>query len=103
MDLRAYYKKIREFESTIDEADVVVVSHATRDGGRDGVRTEVPRGVAARMLADGQVRLATEEESSEFRNDTRRAHETALQQVTSSRGQVVVVPGGQTARAKKER
>ena len=66
MDLRAYYRKIREAESTIDEEFPVVRSLATEEGGKDGHLTEVSRATAARMLTDGMVELATSEETRAF-------------------------------------
>jgi hypothetical protein len=67
MDLRAYYQKIRRIEAGIAEAAVVVISRETSDGGRAGVMTDVPRGVAARLIADEKAELASAEEAAEFR------------------------------------
>lgn len=64
MDLRDYYRKVREVEETIAEKDAVIVSEATPDGGRSGVMSEVPRAVAARMVAAGKARLATAEQAA---------------------------------------
>ena len=47
MDLRAYYRKLREVEASISEEHVVLVSLATPEGGKPGVRTEAPRAIAA--------------------------------------------------------
>ena len=54
MDLRAYYQKIREVTEKIEGDHVVIISLETPDGGRAGVRTEVQRGVAARMIVEGR-------------------------------------------------
>ena len=43
MDLRAYYQKMRKVESEIQDPYVVIVSRETPDGGRAGVKSEVPR------------------------------------------------------------
>ena len=67
MDLRAYYRKIREAEAVIGEEFPVVRSLATEEGGKDGHLTEVPRATAARMLTDGIVELAKPEETRAFR------------------------------------
>ena len=67
MDLRAYYQKIRKIEADIPEPAAVIVSRATPEGGRVGVKTEVPRGLAARMVAEGRADLATPDEAAEFR------------------------------------
>jgi len=57
MDLRAYYRKVREVESDIRDAFVTVVSRATADGGKAGVKTDVPRGLAARLIVEGKAEL----------------------------------------------
>jgi hypothetical protein len=45
----------------------VVTSRATPDGGRAGVKTELPRTVAARLIADGKADLADPAEAAQFR------------------------------------
>lgn len=66
MDLKAYYRKIREIESGIADEYPVVKSLATPNGGRPGRLTEVTRLVAARMLAEGLVEVAATEEAQDF-------------------------------------
>jgi hypothetical protein len=63
MDLKVYYKKIRETASTIPEEFAVVVSKESPDGGKAGVMSEVTRQQAARLVVEGRARLATKEES----------------------------------------
>ena len=67
MDLRAYYQKIRRIEAGIPEEGVVVVSRETPDGGRAGVLVDVPRAVAARLIADEKADLAPAEDAAGFR------------------------------------
>jgi hypothetical protein len=67
MDLRAYYEKIRRIEALIEAVFAVVTSRATPDGGRAGVMTEMPRAMAARLIADGKADLASPEETARFR------------------------------------
>ncbi len=67
MDMKMYYRRVRELESEIVEDDVVIISEATPDGGRAGVAVEAPRSVAAKMVADGKARLASRDESDEYR------------------------------------
>lgn len=67
MDLKAYFKKVREIENTIPTAYVVIASHETSDGGKTGTFTEVSKGLAARMIAEGRGWLASDEESAAFR------------------------------------
>lgn len=69
MDLRAYYARIREIEAQILEPLVVIISRATREGGRKGVRTEAPRAVAARLIAEGRAELAGSEEAARFQRE----------------------------------
>jgi hypothetical protein len=69
MDLLAYYEKIRKIEALIDTVFAVVTSRATPDGGRAGVKTELPRAVAARLIADGKADLANPEETEQFRSE----------------------------------
>lgn len=105
MDLKLYWAQVRAAELLIATRAVelaiagesaVVVSLATPEGGVAGVRTEAPRGVAARLLADGRARLASLSESSEFHAAAaaaRAAHESLE---ASRRIQVMVIPTPQT-------
>lgn len=66
MDLRAYYQKIRKLEADLPGPFVVVVSRETSDGGRAGVLTEAPRGLAAKLIVDERASLASPEQTAEF-------------------------------------
>jgi hypothetical protein len=66
MDLRVYYQKLRKIESEIQEEFPVVVSRETSDGGKPGLLTQVPRFLAARLIADGKSDLAATEEAAQF-------------------------------------
>ena len=66
MGLLGYYKKIRKIEALIETMFTVVTSRATPDGGRAGVKTELPRAVAARLIADGKADLTSPEETAQF-------------------------------------
>ena len=66
MDLKAFYQKMRKLEQEITKDHVVVVSVETPDGGKPGIRTEVSRENAARMITEGRCRLATKSESAEY-------------------------------------
>ena len=66
MDLKAYFKKVRDLENAIPTAYVVIASQETPDGGQSGTLTEVSKALAARMIAEGRSRLATEEETASF-------------------------------------
>jgi hypothetical protein len=66
MDLRQFYRKIREIESTIPDKYPLVTSLATGDGGKEGLVSEVPRYQAARMIVEGKARLSTDEEKKDY-------------------------------------
>jgi len=53
MDLKTYYQKIRDTETSISTQYVVVISKATDDGGKSGVPVEVTKEVAAKMVVEG--------------------------------------------------
>jgi hypothetical protein len=66
MDLRNYFQKIKEIESTIVELFTLVVSLETGDGGKAGTPTEVSRALAAKMIVEGLVRLADAAEKNAY-------------------------------------
>lgn len=70
MDLQAYYEKIGKIEALIDTVFAVVISRAMPDGGQAGVKTELPRGIAARLIAEGKADLASPEDAEQFRAET---------------------------------
>jgi hypothetical protein len=102
MDLRAYYQKIKDAEALLTGDSLVVVSLATPEGGKAGVRTEVPRMVAAKLLVEGRARLATEEETLKFHAANCEAREKFDHEETARRVQVMVIPS-QDLRKSKER
>ena len=92
MNLRAYYTKIRETEEKLKEPFVVLWSHATPDGGREGSLTEAPRALAALMIADGRARAADESDTKAFRKRNEQAKDLAEQEAAGRRMQVTLVP-----------
>jgi len=91
MDLRVYYSKVREVEAAIKDPDVIVVSLETPEGGAAGVRSEVRRSVAARLVVGRKARLATAEESAEYRAQVREAVKAAEQKAAAQRMQITVL------------
>jgi len=92
MDLRSYYKKLREAEATLTGEHLVMVSLETSEGGKAGVRTETPRAIAAKLVAEERARVATEEEASEFHEANRCAREAHEEAEAAKRIQVMVIP-----------
>ena len=91
MDLRDFFKRIRDVESTIVGPDALVVSHDTPDGGKAGVVTETSRGIAARLIAEGRARLATPDEAVSHHEAIGVAVEQAELAALADRVQVAVV------------
>ncbi len=80
MDLREYYREIREIQRSFTEPFVVIVSEKTRDGGRAGVLSEVKAESAATLIQEKKARAATAEQAAEFRSAMREAFEGAMKQ-----------------------
>ena len=92
MDLKRYYQKIRDIESSILDPFAVVVSFETPDGGKPGALTEVPPRVAAKMVVDGSARLANPEETQRLREALAEAQRAAEQAAAVGRVQLTVLP-----------
>jgi hypothetical protein len=92
MDLRSYYKRVREAETTLTGEHLVMVSLETSEGGKAGVRTEAPRAIAAKLIAEERARVATEEEAREFHEANRDAREAHEEAEAAKRVQVMVIP-----------
>jgi len=92
MDLRSYYKKVHDAEASFKGNEVVVMSLATSEGGKEGVLTEAPRGVAAKLIAETRARVATNDEAREFRNGLRVALAKYQQDEAARNVHVVMVP-----------
>ncbi len=101
MNLKAYYQKVRELEQTMVEPSAVLVSHATPDGGREGVFIEAPASLAAKMIADGRAHLASSEEARSFRQKVTDAKRTADDEVAASKMQVTIVPTAELRKANR--
>ena len=67
MDIREYFRKLRQAESEITGDYAVIVSTETPDGGKAGRVVEVTKAVAAHMIVDGRGRIATASEIKSFR------------------------------------
>jgi hypothetical protein len=91
MDMKAYYEKLRRIEAEIATHDVVVVSLETPDGGKPGVKIEAPREIAAKLIVESRARVATEEETAEFRAEAAEAKRVADQAAAATRMQFTVL------------
>jgi hypothetical protein len=92
MDLKAYFRKIREIEQALPEPFVVIVSEPTDDGGQAGIMTEVPRYLAAKMVVERRAQVASDAEAKAFHEAQAEARQAAEQLAAASRMQITVVP-----------
>jgi hypothetical protein len=95
MNVKVYYQRIRELERTLADPFVVIVSHDTPDGGRGGLLTEVPKHLAARMIADERAHLASEDATLQFRGKSADAKRTAEEFLLADKRQVRPVPASE--------
>jgi len=62
MDLKQYFKKIKDTEASIEPPYPLIVSLETSDGGKPGALVEVSRREAAKAIVENRAVLATEEQ-----------------------------------------
>ena len=101
MDLRSYYKKVKEAEEQLQGEYLVMVSFATPEGGKDGVKTEVPRRLAAQLIAEGRARIASDDEAILFYEANREALLQHQQDEAARRVQVMVIPSSELRKPKE--
>ena len=70
MEVKTYYRKLREIEATLPD-EVILVSKETAEGGRAGRFTEAPRAVAARLIVEGVAEQAREADAERYREQLR--------------------------------
>lgn len=67
MDIKQYYRKVREVEESLADEFLLLVSLETPDGGKPGVVSEVARPLAAKLLVEGRSALASDAEQQAYR------------------------------------
>jgi len=104
VDVKQYYRKLREIEATVTEQDVLVVSLETPDGGKAGRVTEVPRHVAAKMMLEGRAVLADEKSRRAYLELQTVARRAAHKAELARRVQVAIIadPDDETAVTRKK-
>ena len=91
MELKKYFRKIREIEATLPERFPLVVSLETSDGGKQGTFSEMSREQAAKMIVEGRAVLASEEEKECYRRHQANAKARAQKAELAKRVQVAIV------------
>jgi hypothetical protein len=91
MDLKQYFRKIRQIEATLSEIFPLVVSLETPDGGKPGLVSEISRDLAAKLIVEGRAVLASEEEKELYREQQATAKEAAEKLELARRVQIAIV------------
>lgn len=91
MDLKQYFRKMREIEGTIIDPFVFIVSLETPDGGKPGMVTEVSRFSAAKMIIEGRAVLASESQKEAYLAQQETARKAAEKAQLAKRVQVAIL------------
>ena len=91
MDVKQYFRKIREVEAGLVDDYPIVVSLDTPDGGKAGLTAEVSRYNAAKLMVEGRAVLATEEQKKDFVDKQIAARKSAEKDELSKRLQVAIL------------
>jgi len=91
VDLKQYFRKMREIEASLTDEFPLVVSLDTPDGGKAGKLSEVSRQNAAKMIIEGRASLASEEAAKTYRARQAAAKEAADKAEMARRVQVAII------------
>ncbi len=91
MDVRQYYRKLRDIEASISEPYLLVVSLETADGGKQGAVSEVSRYVAAKLILEGRAVLASEKEKLTYLEQQATAKKASYKADLARRVQVAII------------
>jgi hypothetical protein len=91
VDVKQYYRKVREAEISIQEEYPLMVSLETSDGGKAGVISEVSREVAAKMIVEGRAVVASPAEEQQYRQRQAAAKKSVEAAELARRVQVAII------------
>jgi len=91
MDLKQYFRKVRQVEAGLIETFPLVVSLETPDGGKAGLVSEISREGAAKMIVEGRAMLASEEEKELYRQQQAQVKRAAEKAELAKRVQVAII------------
>lgn len=91
MDLKQYYRKMREVEASLNSQDILVVSLETPDGGKAGVISEVSKSAAAKLIVEGRAVVANESEREAYLERQAAARKAAQKAEMAKRVQVAII------------
>lgn len=91
MDLKQYFRKVRQVEAGLNERFPLVVSLETPDGGKPGLVSEISREEAAKMIVEGRAVLASDEERELYRQQQAHAKQAAEKAEFGKRVQIAII------------
>lgn len=91
MDVKQYYRKVREVEVTVSDPYPLVMSLETSDGGKAGRVSEVSRELAAKLIVEGRVVLASEQDKELYHQRQAAMKKAADKAEFARRVQVAIV------------
>lgn len=91
MDVRQYYRRIREAEASLEGPYLLIVSLETPDGGKAGSVSEVTREIAAKMIVEGRAVPATKDEQVLYQQREATAKKKAEATELARRVQVAII------------
>ena len=91
MDLRQYFRKLREIENGISDVYPIVISLETSDGGKGGVISEVSRETAAKLIMEGRAVMASDQEKDAFLEQLEARKKAAEKAELARRVQVAII------------
>jgi hypothetical protein len=91
MDLKNYFKKIKDTESSIEEPYLLIVSLETPDGGKPGAVIEVSRHEASKALVEARAVRANEEQKEAYFKQEAERKKSAEKAELSRRLQIAII------------
>jgi hypothetical protein len=90
MDVKTYYRKLREIEAILSD-ETVLISKETAEGGRAGRFTEAPRAVAARLIVEGVAEQASKADAERYHEKVRQNYSDETRRRAAASIQVNVI------------
>jgi hypothetical protein len=91
MDIRRYYRELRELESQIEGKDIFVTSLETPDGGQAGQVAEVAKRPGCKLIVEGRARLSNASEIDGYEKEQAERRAAAEKERLANRLQIHLV------------
>jgi len=91
VDVKQYYRKMREIEATLHDAYPLVISLETSDGGKAGLVSEVSREHAAKLIVEGRAVPASGKEIEQYRQQQAATKKAVEKAELARRVQVAII------------